>query len=60
MNEYCLHVGSGATVYLLTALARLGSASCEAVKPLGYNVVAFISVLHFLLQHLTKGWCVLK
>lgn len=60
MNEYCLHFRRGATVYLLIALACLGSALCEALKPLGYNMVALISVLHFLLQHLRKGWCTLK
>lgn len=60
MNEYCLHFRRGATVYLLIALACLGSASCEALKPLGCNMVAFISALHFLLQHLRKGWCMLK
>lgn len=54
MNEYCLHFRRGATVYLLIALACLGSALCEALILLGYNMVVFISVLHFLIGALQK------
>jgi len=53
MNEYCLRIRR-ATVYLLIALACLGLASCEARKPLGCNVVAFISLLHFFIAVFEK------
>lgn len=60
MNEYCLHIRRGATVCILIALVHSGSASREALEPLGYNVVAIISMLHSVLQQMRKGWCILK